>query len=361
MKKLLFTLFTLLIIFTGCDINSSVADQCTITTVFDASKVTVTPYKTSVSKGGIAKLTFLNLPGYIVTEIQVNGNPVEVPNDGVLSVTANSDHVFVKFISIVAVYYYTLTSSCDQGIILTSSGEKKVPNGQSVDIEFVAKEGNFIESLVVDGTINNLEYATTKIIYKFIANDTLKHTLRGVSRKRGFATITSSSNANGTVASSGTFSVPESSQMIFTATENQFCGLKRWILDGMDVNPSHTYTFFATDTLAHTIKADFVKELEWYLMKITWIRDSLYVNNQRNYVPGSEVLNFSSNGTYIKEFNNKTSSPNWSLDKSTNPPTLKLDYGLCKVEVLNETKMVISVFNGSLNQNTTYIYHGVPR
>lgn len=354
MKKLVLLLCCVLLV-TGCDLFTCVDELYTVTTEYDASKVTVTPAETTVSKGKVVKLTYTNLQGYVVTEIKVDGNPVEIPSDGILSVPVNSDCV-VSFISEEVIEYYTISASCGQNGTISPSGDVSIVKDQDKTFEIVANDEYFVDSLIIDGVGTKTSSATAGITYKF-SSISDNHTISVTFRKKESYKIISSASANGVISPLGEVDVTEGQTKTFQTTANEFCSLQKYVVDGVDVNPASSYVFSEISS-DHTINAVFKKELEWYLLKITWVRDSLYVDDHRNYVPGSEILNFSADGTYTKFWNNLMLNRTWSLDKTTIPPTLRVDYGPCKIEVLNETKMVISYqYNGSAKE--TYVYHGV--
>lgn len=356
MKKLFILFFALLTVLTGCNLLCT-DESCTITTKYNQSQLNVSPSETIVSRGEMVALTYSTLPGIVITDIKVNGNSVNIPNGNTLYVTdTNSDRAIVEFTTMVVVQYYTVFASAGPGGRVSPSGEITVPKGQTRIFDFIANDGYFMDSLIIDTVCKKAPSGTNGIIYNFSADDTSHHTIRATFRKKEVYKISASANEYGSISPSGDISVIEGQNKTFTTTANEFCSLQKYVVDKKDVNPSSSYTFSEIDT-THTIDAVFVRDLEWYICKIKWISDSIYVDNHYLYVPGTEVLSFSSNGTYVETYNGKVNNRTWSINKTVTPPTLYCAYGVCTIEVLNDTKMVISTYTGT--QKATYVYHGV--
>lgn len=259
-----------------------------------------------------------------------------------------------KVITIIIGEPIIITSFAGSNGIITPLGAVKVAKGDEKIFRIAAYNGYFVDSLIIDGLGTKIPSATADISYKF-SSISADHTIRTTFRKKESYKITSSASANGVISPLGEISVTEGQTKTFQTTANELCSLQKYVVDGVDVNPASSYTFSEINA-SHTIDAVFKKELEWYLLKITWVMDSMYIDDRIYYVPGSEILNFSSDGTYTRFWSNQTYHREWSLDKTTTPPTLKNAAGLCAINVLNEQKMVITTPDKVIE-----VYHGVPK
>ena len=125
-------------------------------------------------------------------------------------------------------------------------------------------------------------------------------------------------------------------------------------------SPVSSYTF-SNVTFNKKIEATFKKDsLLWPLLYIEWSRDSVYIDDNKYYEPGKEILNFYSGGRYTVLWNNKLYDlTGWAVDKSKNPAILTYDGRLCKIEEINEQKLIFSYINAD-NQKVTHVYsnHG---
>jgi hypothetical protein len=129
-----------------------------------------------------------------------------------------------------------------------------------------------------------------------------------------------------------------------------------FVVDSVKVNDTVVSAPFLPDIYLYNVSSNqklevsCKKDLSWYLVHTKWISDSTYVTiNHVEWVwydiPLNEVVQFLPDSTYNNIWPGIIGSGNkWSVDETTNPPTLNWqnDALSVKIELLNEKKFVYS-------------------
>lgn len=168
MKKILFLFFCVLLI-TGCDLFPSAEETCEISVVCD-SNGTVSPSQLTVEKGSPAQLVINPFTGCTVKSITINGEPIMIPSNNIISISDTYHDQIVVKVEIMKKEVYTVTSSCDEYSTVTPSGVVSFLEGDSLKVTATAKSFCSIVNIKVNGNIVN------GVSYTFKENGTFEVT-----------------------------------------------------------------------------------------------------------------------------------------------------------------------------------------
>jgi hypothetical protein len=146
---------------------------------------------------------------------------------------------------------YTITASAGSNGSIAPSGSVSVPSGSNNTFTISGNSGYVVTNVVVDGS--SIGASNT---YTFV-NVTTGHTISALfgSTSTNY-TITASAGSNGSIAPSGSVSVPSGSNKTFTISGNSGYVVTNVVVDGSSIGASNTYTFVNVTT-GHTISALF--------------------------------------------------------------------------------------------------------
>lgn len=344
---MIFFLLSVLVIFTGCDLTPSEGGQVVLPIICDTNIITTNPSSLVLKEGEAdASVQIINMNNkigsYYVTlgETQIpvlSDNTFFVSYDDVLGIENPEIHVSYRE----AIKMIEMFSSAPAGGTISPLGKLTFPEGTKVP--YVAKANS--DSKLIAWTVDGV---TTKAVSNTcILEANANRTISPVFEKKVVYKLTATA-VNGTVSSGYQFYEGDSASV--TATGNNEYEISRLIVNGKDTVPNVKYTAYTNSNV------DFVfeKGLGWYFSRFILVSDSLSIDNDCIYYPGREIINFSNDGTYIIFFDGVLNYGSWSRDKVAK--TLTLGSGVCKVEVLNDYKIVISYIN-AYKQKVTKVYH----
>ncbi len=193
---------------------------------------------------GMSKtFTFSEMEGYQITEVWVDGLPVEhtgthtfdmVMADGSLTVNAKKE--------------YTISAAADEHGTITPAGDIIVLAGDQQTFAFEANEGFVIDQVLINGEPMDVseEYTFNNVM----ADQSIEVTTKPV------YTITVSSGDNGSVSEEGAVMVVQHENKTFTFTPSMGYKVSEVLVDGIAMAVGDSYTF--EDVMAdHTLEVSF--------------------------------------------------------------------------------------------------------
>lgn len=337
-NRFFFFLYILLLVTAGCNPDPIVEETHDIEVICD-SNGTVSPTRLIVYKGETAKISITPFKGCVVKSIQVEGHYVSVPENNILILeNVNSDMKVVVNIEKVQEYYKVNATSSIGGAI-TPSGEMTVPKGTARTFALASNSNYFIDSLLIDEKNMDIPANASTYSFSYIANDTLRHTIRVVYREKKVYTITTICDEYSTF--SGTTSVYEGSSSTLKALAKSLCSLVSVKVDGVAIN-GNSYTFSNVNS-DHTFEVSSKREAEWFLCRGTWVKDSSYINNTR-YIDGGNIklIYYSSGVVSYTLSSGITNNSTWNINKNVSPMTItQLSSSAQQIILLDENKMIL--------------------
>lgn len=340
MKKLFF-LFLAVLIFTGCSFLFPKEDEVFVVEVIVDPNVTVTPMRAELSKGESVVFTYTLKEGYILNSITVDGVSI-VPFGNTFSISNVTSDKQVNIITTKKEEFFAVNVTADSGVIVTPM-KAVVQKGENAVFTYTLKEGYVLNSITAGGvsiTPSSGSFTLTNIGSDKQVNITTKE------KEKPKFTISATAGLGGKVTPSGEIIVTEGQDQTFGIVSNP--GFLQDILKINDVAvPStNSYTFLNVTSNAK-LDATFKKDsLLWPMLYIEWREDSVYINGGRAYIPDGDILNYYSNGTYVRTVKGVLRPPEESkLDKSTSPATIYYGGSPYKIEQINDERYVISEVN----------------
>lgn len=342
MKKLFF-FFVYILILSGCKPDPIIEETTYSIEATCDSNGYVSPTSLIVYEGDDARITITPLTGCIVKSVEAKkGNGpyirMSLPENNILVLENVNSDIKVKVSIEKVLEYYTLSATSSIGGTITPSGEITIEKSTSRNYTLASDDNYFIDSLLIDEKNMQVPALASTYTFSYTANDALHHTIRVVYRQKKVYTIKTICDEYSTY--SGITSVYEGSSTMLQGLAKELCSLVNVKVDGETIT-GNSYTFTNVNS-NHTFEVSSKREPEWYLCRGTWSLDSSYVNNLKFIDGGVEKFKYYSNGTFDKIVNGYTFNLPYSLDKTTNPITMKLpaSQSSCKLIVLNETTMI---------------------
>jgi hypothetical protein len=229
-----------------------------------------------------------------------------------------------------------------------------VHQGEEVTFTYTIKEGYVLESI----TVNGVSITPVSNSFSVIANS--DQTVRVTTKEKPKFIISASAGLNGTISPSGEVKVIEGKNQKFSIIPNVGFLVDTLRIDGQEIVPSVTYTFYDVSS-NKKIEVTFKKDsILWPLLNIEWSRDSVYIDDNKYYEPGKEIINFYPGGRYTKLKDNILYEwTDWALDKNKTPVLLFYGGRSCVLELINGQKLILSHIN-EYNQKVTLVFsnHG---
>lgn len=357
MKKLMLLLLSVLVIFTGCDLTPSEGDALQVKIVCDTNIITTDPSSIVLKEGEAdVSVQIINMNSKIGSYYVTLGETTKIPvlSDNTFFVSYNdvfgikNPEIHVSYQEQQETTVFKVSASVIGNGSLTPSGALMFQKGTFVPYVAKADFDSKLVAWIVDG---NRTKATSDTCILEIKKEIQ---IVAVFEKRAIYQVTATA-VNGTV-SSGMISFYEGDSALVSAQGNYGYDISRLIVNGKDIVPDTKYTAYNNSSVEFV----FEKKLEWYLCNVLWSRDTTYINGSTYFEPGSETLNFSENGTYIRTLYGTTTHNNtWSINKSAT--SLILNLGKCAflVKVLKDNKLTI--FSDTTGYPTTMVYHSIPK
>ena len=246
---------------------------------------------------------------------------------------------------------YVVEVAIDSGVTVVPM-RAVAQKGENVTFAYTLKEGYVLSSVTANGVALTPSSNTFSIVVN-APDQTVRVSTKEIEKQK-FA-ISATAGPNGTVSPSGVVTVTEGQDQKFDILPNVGWLINTLKIDDAFVSPVNLYTF-SNVTADASLYATFKKDsLLWPLLNIKWDLDSVYIDLNKWDSTNEETLNFSSNGKYIKIRNNVTYERDWNLDKTKSPVILTYETRKCKLEKINEEKLIFSYIN-ELGQKVTQIY-----
>lgn len=246
---------------------------------------------------------------------------------------------------------YVVKVEADIGVTV-SPLNATVHQGETVTFTYTLKEGYELDRIVMNG-VTIIPFANSFSVTPTSPEMTVKVTTK---EKQKFI-ISAIAKENGTISPMGDVTVVEGQDQAFSITPNIGFLVESLKIDGQAITSSASSYTFSKVTSNSEIEATFKKDsILWPLLYIEWNLDSIYIDNNKSPEAGEEILNFYSGGRYTVLWNNKLYDlTGWSVDKGKNPAILTYDGRSCKIEEINEEKLIFSYIN-EINQKVTHVY-----
>lgn len=235
---------------------------------------------------------------------------------------------------------YVVKVEADIGVTV-SPLNATVHQGETVTFTYTLKEGYDLVSIVVNG----VSITPSSYTFTIIANSP-ELTVKVTTKEKQKFIITAIAGLNGTISPIGDVTVTEGQDQVFSIIPNTGFLVESLKIDDKEiVSPVKSYTF-ENVTSSKKIEATFKKDsLLWPLIYIEWSRDSVYIDDNKYYEPGKEILNFYPDGKATILWNNALYDRNWALDKSKAPALLIYGGRSNKIEKINEQELIFSHIN----------------
>ncbi len=252
-------------------------------------------------------------------------------------------------------------TSVGPGGTVSPSGKNEVDEGGNLGIAVDALSGYVIDSIKVDRKNVIIPENQISYIYNFskvISDHILEATFKKVVPNVKMVTVETSVGPGGTINPLGITQVDSGGSLAIVLTPDPGFAPDSVILNGI----SHPYTENIYDLFNITadtkVKVVFKKTLDWYLMNGEWDRDSIIRRNNADstwihakvwgvsgalqiavtFLPTGRVSEYW-NGVYSGDWT-------WSIDETTNPPTLNAGGGeIWKIEKLDDKSLVLARYD----------------
>jgi hypothetical protein len=181
--------------------------------------------------------------GFVIQNVVVDGVSQGAIGTYTFTNVSTSHTIAATFIAT-----YTITASAGPGGTIVPNGVSTVVSGASKSYTITPNAGYALLSLVIDGV--PITPVTTFVFSNVTANHTIDATFTPLYM------ITASAGAGGTIAPSGTTTLPAGSNQSYTITPNAGYVILQVLVDGVAQGPVASYSF---NNLAasHTISATF--------------------------------------------------------------------------------------------------------
>ena len=216
----------------------------------------ITPSGTiTVEEGQDLTFTITADSGYRLSELTVDGSPVE-PLDGTYTLeSVTSDHtVHAEFERIPAPVTHTVTISHTGNGTVAPTGSVVVGDGEDLTITMAPDKGHHIASVLVDGVP-----VEAKDGRYTLENITADRTVRVSFEKDGPVThtVTITASEGGSIDPSGTITVEEGQDLTFTITADSGYRLSALTVDGVPVEAEDGRYTLENITADHAVHAGF--------------------------------------------------------------------------------------------------------
>ncbi len=199
----------------------------------------------SINSGATTTFTMTPNNGYHVSDVQVDGNSVGAVSTYIISNVIANHTITASF----AITTYTITASANANGTISPAGAVSINSGATTTFTMAPNAGYHVSDVQVDGT--SVGAVSTYVFNNVIANHTITASFAITTY-----TITSSTDANGTLLPTGVVSVNSGATTTFTMTPNAGYHVSDVQVDGSSVGAVSTYTFI--NVIAnHTITASF--------------------------------------------------------------------------------------------------------
>jgi len=241
---------------------ANIAANHTINAYFKVKTYTITPSIgtgggisplgiTTVNIGASQTYTITPTAGYHIMDVLIDG----------VSIGAVTTYAFTNVTSnhtIAAIFEanpsYIITAGAGANGALSASGNVSVLGGTNRTFTITANAGYRVVDVTVDGTsVGPLN------VYTFV-NIAGNHTISATFTLKLFYAITASAGQNGSISSTGTISVPEFTNQIYTIVPDAGYRVADILVDGVSAGARTSYTFYNVQT-SHTISATFTLDV----------------------------------------------------------------------------------------------------
>ncbi|MBP0723653.1 hypothetical protein J5Y03_00460, partial [Bacillus sp. RG28] len=219
------------------------------------SNGTISPIgSVSVDEGTDQTFTITPDSGYEIDTLKVDGEDAKITNNSYTFTNVTSDHTInVTFKKIV--HTNTITATAGSNGTISPSGSVSVNDGKDQMFTITPNSGYEIDTLKVDGEdakITNSSYTFTNVTSDHTINVTFKKIVHT-------NTITATAGSNGTISPSGSVSVNDGKDQMFTITPNSGYEIDTLKVDGVDKKVTNNTYSFTNVTSNHTINVTFKK------------------------------------------------------------------------------------------------------
>jgi len=176
--------------------------------------------------------------------------------------------------------------------------------------------------------------------------------------KKLFTVSVSSNEGGSTFPVNGKTEVVEGNSLLATSFPSEGYEIISQTVDGVPVVPPTSSYNFVNVSSDHSISWEFEKDpIMWPLLRIKWKLAGFYIDGSYTSMPDGDILDFSSNGTYTRYYDNYTSTRSWSIDRTKSPATIKIIYGEMNIESINDKEMRLLIpDNNGQGQKCLYWY-----
>ncbi len=218
-----------------------------------------------VAEGGSAFFQFQPAPGYAVSKVLVDGEPVENSNDTYTFRDVRENHtISVEFEPSPnpGDVYYTIKAAAGSGGSISVSGDILVHQGADFTFYFTPQEGYHVSKVIVDGAIVN----TNGEFYTFTdveSNHTITVEFEPLPDPEDvYYTIKATAGSGGSISVSGDILVRQGADFTFYFTPQKGYHVSRVIVDGAIVNTNGKFYTFTNVESNHTITVEFAKDAD---------------------------------------------------------------------------------------------------
>jgi hypothetical protein len=229
-------------------ISASFSVRTYTITASAAAGGTISPSgSTSVNHGENLAFTITPNTGYSITSVAVDG----VSQGAISSYTLNNISANHTISATFTAHVYTISASAGSGGTISPSGNVTVSYGGSQTFVIIPNSGYAISDVLVDGVSQGFVG-----IYAF-GNVTAHHTISARFSQITY-TIQASAETGGTISPSGSVTVAQGSNQIFTITPDSGYTIADVLVNGSSVGAISSYTFTNVSS-SHAISASFVQ------------------------------------------------------------------------------------------------------
>ena len=208
----------------------------------------------TVNHGANQTYTITPNTGYSVATVTVDG----VSQGAITSFTFNNVTANHTISATFTANSYTISASAGAGGTISPSGNVTVSHGSNQTFTISPTSGYAISSVLVDGVSQGAVSSYT------FSNVTANHSINASFSQITY-TINASATAGGTISPSGSVTVAQGANQVFTITPGSGYTIADVLIDGSSAGAVSSYTFTNVSS-SHTISASFV---EGYTLMVT--------------------------------------------------------------------------------------------
>jgi len=321
----------------------------------------VTPKRATLKEGN-ARFEPIPDEGCVLDHVTLGTKTIEPSADN--SVTVSYEEAYAIGKKVELKFHFKKINTFEFSFIpaiggtIDPSGKRNLKENEKIKVSMTPDATHNLVGFILNGDTSRFAKAISTTFSMDLYADKSYEVKPLFEPKKLFTVSVSSNEGGSTFPVNGKTEVVEGNSLLATSFPSEGYEIISQTVDGVPVVPPTSSYNFVNVSSDHSISWEFEKDpIMWPLLRIKWKLAGFYIDGSYTSMPDGDILDFSSNGTYTRYYDNYTSTRSWSIDRTKSPATIKIIYGEMNIESINDKEMRLLIpDNNGQGQKCLYWY-----